>query len=483
MKKIAVVIAGILTLACLVFVTGCSSDETKVSSYNIECSLEDNVLTGKEEVTFYNSTDTVIDELKFNLFGNAFRQNAKYSPISAQYYNAYYNGVSYGEMVIGEVSCEDKKLDFSVAGIDKNILVVSLESELYPGEKVTVTISFTLTLANVIARTGINNLTINLANFYPILCGIDDNGFYECVYYASGDPYYSDVANYTVVFSVSSEYIVAHAGKEVSSENKNGKTIYTYSLNNARSFNMVLSKHFKKVTDNSLGIDINYYYYNDSNPQASLDYAVKSVKTFSDKFGSYPYDVYSVVETRFMQGGMEFPTLVMISDSLSGASYHEVIVHETAHQWWQTTVGNNEILYPFLDEGLAEYSVVIFYEQNSGLGYSRDVLINSALRTYQTYCTVYDKLFSNIDTSMLRALNEYNGEYEYVNIAYVKGCLMFEYLRQTIGDERFFNGLQKYYSDYSFKNAEPQDLVGVYEKCGADSNGFFESFFNGKVIL
>jgi hypothetical protein len=26
-------------------------------------------------------------------------------------------------------------------------------------------------------------------------------------------------------------------------------------------------------------------------------------------------------------------------------------------------------------------------------------------------------------------------------------------------------------------------LVGTFEKCGADTNGFFESFFLGKVIL
>ena len=60
---------------------------------------------------------------------------------------------------------------------------------------------------------------------------------------------------------------------------------------------------------------------------------------------------------------------------------------------------------------------------------------------------------------------------------------MFDYLRETIGDNKFFNGLKRYYENYKFKNAIPDDLVGVFEKIGADSNGFFKSFFDGKVII
>ena len=52
----------------------------------------------------------------------------------------------------------------------------------------------------------------------------------------------------------------------------------------------------------------------------------------------YPYDTYSVIASDFYIGGMEYPTLVMIDQSL----YNEkdkflleyVIAHETAHQWW-----------------------------------------------------------------------------------------------------------------------------------------------------
>ena len=60
---------------------------------------------------------------------------------------------------------------------------------------------------------------------------------------------------------------------------------------------------------------------------------------------------------------------------------------------------------------------------------------------------------------------------------------MYDLLRKTLGDNKFFGGLKKYYSEYKFKNAEPCDLVGVYQKIGANAEGFLQSFIDGKEIL
>ena len=84
---------------------------------------------------------------------------------------------------------------------------------------------------------------------------------------------------------------------------------------------------------------------------------------------------------------------------------------------------------------------------------------------------------------MLRNLSEFPTEYEYVNIAYIKPCIMYDNLRTTVGDTRFFDGLKRYYNAYKYKIARPDDLVGAFEKIGADTNGFFQSFFEGKVII
>lgn len=485
MKKFSIVLSFIICIASSIIIGGCScsGQNPNLSSYQIECSFDGDSIIGREKVTFYNSSNNSVDHLKFNLFGNAFRKGAKYSPILAQYTSqAYPNGINYGEMTIDGCYYNDQALAFEICGEDQNILKVSLKEEVFPNESVTVKIDWNLKLANVVARTGINDKTINLGNFYPILCAYD-NGFYECLYYGIGDPFYSDCANYKVTITTPEEWTVAGGGNITTSTVKNQLKTTSFTLNNARSFAMVLSRFFQTETASVDGVNVAYYYYEDTDSQKSISYAVNAIKLFNQRFGKYPYDNYTIVQTKFVQGGMEYPTITLISDSIDGEAYGEVIVHETAHQWWQTTVGNNEIEYGFLDEALAEYSVVIYYEHYNQHGLTRENMIASAEQTYRVFCSVVDRLEGKVDTSMLRNLSEYTTEYEYVNVAYIKGCIMFDYLRQTIGDKRFFDGLRRYYKEYSFKNATPDDLVGVYEKIGADSNGFFESFYLGKVII
>lgn len=485
MKRFCTLSLLFVFILSVIPIISCGQANEKTTTYQIDCSLlKGGELLGKETVCFYNDKENSFKSLKFNLFANAFRKDAKYSPISAEYYhNAYPNGIDYGGIEILSCKTEETPLEFSICGVDKNILEVFLLEEVFPLESVAVTIEYKIDLANVVARTGINDSTVNLANFYPILCGIEGNGFYECVYYPCGDPYFSDCASYLVTFTCDSEYVVASSGQVVEGKSENGFSTTTYKLENARSFCLVLSKNFECITDQSLGVQVNYYYYDDKTPISSLEYALKSLETFNSLFGKYPYPTYSVVQTEFLQGGMEFPALVMISDGLDPLSYGEVIVHETAHQWWQTTVGNNEIEYGFLDEGLAEYSTVLFYENRPEFSYTREQLIKQSEQTYKLYCSVYDKLFGKVDTTMLRSIPDFTSEYEYVNIAYVKACIMYDQFRVGVGDEKFFAGLKNYYQTFAFKNATPDQLIASFIKVGADAEGFFKSFYQGKAII
>ena len=86
------------------------------------------------------------------------------------------------------------------------------------------------------------------------------------------------------------------------------------------------------------------------------------VEFFSKIFGEYPYKTLTVVKTPFVYGGMEYPNLVFVSDSVnSKEELYKVVVHEIAHQWWYGIVGNNEYTYPWLDEALTEFSTILFY--------------------------------------------------------------------------------------------------------------------------
>ena len=482
-KKWFSFLAAVLLIGALIPVYGCGTSHN-ITAYEIDCEYADGVICGTEKVSFYNSTDNAFKELKFNLFANAFREGAKYSPVSAQYhYQAYKWGESYGETEIKAVRIDGEDVEFTVGGEDKNILYVPLKTEVFPNERATVEIEFKTILAKVIARTGVNADTVNLANFYPILCGIENGGFYECVYYANGDPFFSEPADYTVTLTRDKKYVAAASGALTSETEADEKITSRYAVNNARSFAFVLSDKFEVITDKVGDTEILYYGYGDENPEEILLTARQALTFFADKWGEYPYKTYSVVKTPFIQGGMEFTALSYVSDNLESAAFKEVTVHEAAHEWWQTVVGNNEIEHPFIDEGLAEYSVVLFYEAHPEYGYTRENLIKSAEQTYKVYCSVYNKIVGKVDTTMTRAVPEYTSEYEYVNISYVKACIMYDYLRQTVGDTKFFAGLKRFNDENAFKTATPESLVGAFERAGANSNGFFESFFDGTVII
>ena len=237
MKKFYAMILGTVCIFCALLFSGCFFSTVGRTNYYIECTLsEEMVLTGKEVVTYYNDTDNTFSEIKFNLFGNAFRKDAKYSPIATQYTSkAYPNGKSYGDIVINDTMVGNKQVEFSICGEDENILSLKLEEELFPNESCTMTIDFTLNLANVIARTGYNDKTINLANFYPIVCGIEDGAFYECLYYSNGDPFYSDCSDYTVCLTVPSEYVVASSGALTQSKTmENQKGVPAYNCRNEK---------------------------------------------------------------------------------------------------------------------------------------------------------------------------------------------------------------------------------------------------------
>ncbi len=482
-KNLLTLAAFILSLSAILPFFGCNGSENR-TSYEIDCEYDNGAVTGTEKVSFYNSSDNSFNELKFNLFPNAFRKGAKYSPVAAQYHHqAYKWGESYGGMEISAVRINGENAEFTIGGADLNILCVPLAAEVFPNEKTVVEIDFKTDVAKVVARTGINADTVNLANFYPILCGIENGAFYECAYYANGDPFFSDPANYTVTFTRGENLVAATSGALISETTENGKITSCYELKNARSFAAVLSEKFEVKSQKVGDTDVFYYYFSDEEPDKTLLAAKEALEMFGEKWGKYPYKTYSVVQTPFIQGGMEFSALVFISDDLESAARKEVVVHETAHEWWQTVVGNNEIKHPFIDEGLAEYSVVLFYETHPEYGYTREQLIKSAEQTYKIYCSVYDRIVGSVDTTMTRSVPEYTSEYEYVNIAYVKACVMFDYLRRTVGDEKFFSGLKRFYDENAFKTATPESLVGAFERAGADSNGFFESFFNGTAII
>ena len=78
---------------------------------------------------------------------------------------------------------------------------------------------------------------------------------------------------------------------------------------------------------------------------------------------------------------------------------------------------------------------------------------------------------------------DFSGEYEYVEMCYVKPVLMLDEFRRGVGDARFFKGLKRYYKENEFSVAEPAHLISAFKGVGCDAEGFFNAWIDGKVLI
>ncbi len=442
-------------------------------------------LTAEMTVVAVNTSAAPLGELRFALWANAYRAGAQYPPVSETFHRStYYRGDSFGEIDITGVSGAES---FSVEGEDANILALRLATPLAPGKHAEVSLSYEVELAYVNHRLGVGAHAVNLANFYPILCYLDENGYREYVYSQNGDPFVSDLADYDVTLTVPAEYTICSGfAAEPVEGAAEGKQTYHVAAEGVREIAFVLGEGFECEVAEQDGVEIAYYYQPGAvgTPSATAcKLAAESLGFFSDRFSAYAYPRYAVVSTDFVYGGMEYPALSMISRSLTAGELPAVIAHETAHQWWYAMVGSDQFQNAWQDEGLAEYSAALFFEEHPEYSTTYRDFITASERSYRAYFSVYSQLHDGADTRMNRPLTSYAGEYEYRNIAYDKGVILFDRIREITGREKFNAALKRYAAKYSGKMATPAELMKCFSYAGSDVSALFDSFLEGKCVI
>ncbi len=484
MKKIlSFSFAFIFFIAFLPTLSACKKEAEVHSRYEITAEYipENGTLTGAVKVIFENHTNDELSLLKFQLYPNAYRKDALYRPVASAYTDAaYYNGESYGEIVISSVNGAK---NWEIAGEDNNVLCAYLERSLFPEEKVVLDVGFIVKLAQVEHRTGITRKTVNFGNSFPILCAYQNGGFSETVYYSDGDPFLSNCADYKLTLKTPKEYQLVSTGDILSERTLESKKEYVVTASNVRDFAFILCDRYRKAETLVNGKTIAYYYYQDENPRDTLAVASEAFAYYEKTFGEYPYSSYTLAQTGLCLSGMEYPMLSFLSDKVEKEEIARVVAHETAHQWWYAVVGSDQIRNAWQDEGLAEYSAITFFENYEKYGVERDAVVADALKEYRSYYDVYGSVLGRTDTQMTRHLKDFLSDYEYKCLSYHKAVVMFDTLRKSVGDKKFFSGLKKYYNENAFAIALPESIVGAFERVGLDVSGFFDSFLSGKAIL
>ena len=489
MKKILCIllVACLLTACACVTLVACSQDKMKQviknsDNYTIVASYDDvaHVLSATQTVTLTNRSENSFTRVLFHIYANQYREDATNNVVPNMYVTrAYPNGMSYGDITFDSVKVDGSAVAYTVEGQDMDILSVPLASELFPNQSVTVEMTYEVTLANICHRLGYTDNAVNLGNFYPVLCHIDNGAYSATPYYNVGDPFVTDVANYSVSLTLPDSYIVASTGNIVEVSSLNGLSTYKYTANAVRDYALVLSQNFKKLTATTGDTQVNYYYFADTDAETSLATAVGMMEYLNKNVGSYPYEQYSVVETDFCYGGMEYPCLSMVTSGSN--SYQEAIAHETAHQWFYGLVGNDQICNAWMDEGLSEYLTYLYMDATGVTSLSKSIL--GCYQTYTSYVDVLNNYYGDVDRSM-RAVHEYKSDSEYVIFTYVKGSLLFNSVYEAMGATKFWKALSSYYDEGQFTIAEPSMMINCFVNASSKEIGtIFNAFIEGTEII
>lgn len=484
-----------LILFCLISFCGCGGKglikkvSKNLSSYEIIAKFDEETktLTATETVNFVNNTKVPLSSVCFNFYPRAFREDSKVKPYTSKNLaKVFPNGVDFGDGVIESVFVSESQVPFSFANESLTAISVDLGKDLEPKKKIIIKINFSVTLANCTHRLGYFNGTVSLGNFFPILAVYDRGEFETEPYYSTGDPFYSDIANFNVQIEFPEKYDIVSTGEVLKEKNEENMKIFTLSARAVRDFAISLGENCKTVSKTVGKTQISYTgYQNDDDFDQNLEFSVRSFEFFCKTFGDYPYEKLSVVKMPFVHGGMEYPCMVVISDSIVGEFERaKVISHEIAHQWWYGVVGNNQVEEAWLDESLAEYSSLLFFENQNIVDVSYSDLVDEAFSTYALYFDIAKTSFGNVKTSMLLPVNEYNSEYEYSYMIYVKGVLMFDSLRDVVGKKKLLKCFRDYYKKYQFKMSTTDSLISCFKNSsGRDIEGFFDSWLQGKTVI
>ena len=486
-NKILAVLIVVVLIISAVFVSTITKKKQENNEYYISATIENEFLKGELLLNYVNKNEYTINELYFNLYTNAFKseENVLNVAISDRINEAYPNGFDEGYITINNVIFNNKNVEYT---LEENEQILKINTgQIKENEKVTIEISFEEKLPDSPMRYGYGENTFNFGNWYPILCPFEDGKPIITTYVANGDPFYSECADYYVTICASPEFRIATSGKILSKNTQNPmETKWQIEGKNIRDFAFVISKYFN-LKSIKVGNTLIYSYYleNDDAGQMALQYAKDAITCYNAMFGEYPYETYSVVSCDFYIGGMEYPNLVYIDKSLYNDIFYEaleeVVVHETAHQWWYGIIGNNELKEAWIDEGLTQYSVALYLEKMYG-----EERYNLFLKENEAYCkTVFEivkDVVGNVNKKIDRPTKEFEHWLLYDALTYDVSALMLDNLRKSIGNESFFNGLKGYYETNKFKTVNKNKFLKDFSNFSkSDINAYLEPWLMGSV--
>ncbi len=512
------------------------------TDYVIRVKLDDQKhrLTATEEIRYTNHSPDVLKEMYFHLWPNAYSsKHTAWAKQMVENGNAKFHQAS--KSARGYITGLDFKVDgrpvkWQKDSFNPDVARLDLsEHPIYPGQTVVVTTPFVVQIPKSFSRLGRVGQQYQITQWYPKPAVYDRLGWHAMPYLDQGE-FYSEYGTFDVYIETPKEYVVGATGELQSDTPDAAQEIEFLRERERRSRELLSQKldagaqpfaanvsgayktlHFRqdRCHDFAWFCDKQYYVLSDKMrlPQSgrevklvamfndrhkkswskATDYLREAVHYYSTWVGEYPYNVATAVDGALSAGGgMEYPTITVVSADGGAEALREVIIHEVGHNWFYGILGSNERAHPWMDEGLNtfyEYRTTdllreIEKEKNpavkstvGAMGIKLPYRGTGGTTEYMRLSTQYAE-----GNGSMQPIDYPAHQYRMVNYAlvvYVKSVVVFRYLEDYLGRERFDRAMQEYYRRWQFKHPYPADMQAVFEETTGEDLAWF---FKGMLV-
>ena len=240
---------------------------------------------------------------------------------------------------------------------------------------------------------------------------------------------------------------------------------------------------YSRIDDKYKDIPLGYYVYpgGEEIGKRAFGSTPDMIRVYEQLTGvPFPYNKYDqTIVAQFQFGGMENITATTMNDSeimmaMMGENgiTLDLVSHELAHSWFGDMVTCRNWAELWLNEGFATYMEAAYREQRFG----RDSYM-SKIREDAADFMVDESI--NHKRHPLFDLNakDVDGLFDDPNTTYQKGGAVLHTLREQIGTEAFWKGINAYLNAHKFGNAESSDLEKAMEQAsGQDLSWWFNQW-------
>jgi hypothetical protein len=351
--------------------------------------------------------------------------------------------------VVGTFSLRTATVDGQdISGnLDGSVLEFPLTSPLASGATTEISLSFSIAPPHTPGRLAVAPRGMALGNWFPIVA-VYHGDWDRRQYVDTGDAFYTEVADYDLTVTTTTPAEVVATGKRADAD---GQRVH-YVATNVRDLAVAISPDYVVRTATAGATTIVAAGTSRERSGVYLDRAAEFVRWLGDKLGPYPYPTLVVADIDLppSYGGMEYPSLVMLAgrvpvpSPVEGSFFDALLLHEIAHQWFYSVVGNDEIDDPWLDEAFATYMIYAYY---------RDVRPDLAPGAYQAWIAGGGN--GNVGAS----INDFPSDGPYINVVYRRGAQFLEGLQKQLGDAAFWALLRDHVATNHDRIATPRAFL------------------------